>query len=198
MQIDYSYKIIIVGDTNVGKTSILNKINNIDNKNVTTTIGVDFLIKRIIFDDNIIAKLKIWDTAGHERFNTITSHYYRNINGIILCFDLSKKETFINLEKWFNEIKKYNNNKNIPIIVIGNKNDLNKNLDLEEINNFCKKINGEYLSISSYNDSSDYLFRNIISNIANKIRNVNFESREYKIKEINLDNNYRNYYCCFY
>lgn len=197
MNFDYLYKIIVVGDQYVGKTSILNKINNIDHKCLTTTIGVDFSSKIIIFDDNKIAKIRIWDTAGHERFNTITSNYYRNTDAIILCFDVTNKQTFINLEKWLNSIKE-KNDKNIPILIVGNKNDIKHNFELNELKQLCKKINSKYLIVSSYDNTSDYLFKNIILNLCLEIRNNNFHAKEYSLEDIKLNKRYRNNYSCCY
>tara|TARA_A100000164_G_C21882395_1_gene760944 strand:- start:1001 stop:1600 length:600 start_codon:yes stop_codon:yes gene_type:complete len=198
MNYDFLYKIIVIGDQYVGKTSILNKINNIDHKCLTTTIGVDFSSKIIIFDDKKIAKVRIWDTAGHERFNTITSNYYRNADAIILCFDVTNKNTFYNLETWLNSIKEKNDNKLMPILIVGNKNDIKNNFDLNELKQLCKKINSKYLLVSSYNDTSNYLFKNIILNLCLEIRNNNYNAKEYSVEDIECNKKYRNNYNCCY
>lgn len=198
MNYDYLYKIIVVGDQYVGKTSILNKINNIDDKCLTTTIGVDFSSKMIIFNDKKTAKVRIWDTAGHERFNTITSNYYRNVDAIILCFDLSNQNTFNNLEKWLDSIKEKNENKKIPILIIGNKNDIKNNFDINLLKSLSKKIDSKYLIISSHNSTSEYLFENIILNLCLEIRNNKYTAKKYSVEDIEFNKKYRNNYSCCY
>ena len=119
---DYLFKILLIGDSGVGKTAILSKF--IDEKfveNHVSTIGVDFKIKTINLDGKNI-KLQIWDTAGQERFRTITSTYYRGACGIFVIFDLTNMESYINITKWINEVDKYCND--IKIYIVGTKADL--------------------------------------------------------------------------
>lgn len=95
------YKVIIIGESRVGKTSIVNRLNN--NKfqeNTISTVGIDFV--NVFYKiDNVRVKLQIWDTAGQERFRTITKSYFRNVKAIVLAFDLTEKESFEKLEYWF-------------------------------------------------------------------------------------------------
>jgi len=148
---DYLFKILLVGDTGVGKSSILYRFT--DNKFSTvfpSTIGVDFKIKQVQIDDKI-AKLQIWDTAGQERFRTITQSYYRGAHGIFLVFDFNNIISFKNLEGWLDEIRRYAS-ASAQIIVIGNKveyTSLNRVED-QEVDNFCNKHNLEWYPASAY------------------------------------------------
>jgi small GTP-binding protein len=120
-----SYKIIIVGDSSVGKSSILNYyVNKTFYDSYDSTIGIDFKSKIINFDGKIV-KLQLWDTAGQERFRSIIRSYYRSCNGAIIVFDLTSNKTLESINMWLDELKNYNKNDYpIPIILVGNKSDL--------------------------------------------------------------------------
>lgn len=165
---DYIYKILIIGNSGVGKSSILLRFtDNIFKDSFISTIGVDFKVKTIQLDNRII-KLQLWDTAGQERFKTITHSYYRGAHGVILVFDLTDKDSFNNLEMWLNEIKSYNGNE-IPILLVGNKEDLREDRKIteEEINEFVKEKSLVYLETSSKDDVNIY---KIFESISRKIK----------------------------
>jgi len=117
----YIFKIILIGDSGVGKTSLMNryKDNTYESGNAAT-IGVDFVIKNITIGDKKV-KLQIWDTAGQERFRAIVSNYYRGANGILIVFDTLNKESFIHLKDWIEELKKQILLKSAEIRILGNK-----------------------------------------------------------------------------
>lgn len=120
---DYLFKILLIGDSGVGKSCLLMRF--MDEKYSETyisTIGVDFKIRTLHLDDKII-KMQIWDTAGQERFRTITSSYYRGAHGIIIVYDITDADSFDNVKYWLKEIGRYAN-KNVDILVVGNKLDL--------------------------------------------------------------------------
>jgi small GTP-binding protein len=127
---DASYKIIIIGDASVGKTSIMNRYSGNDfNEGSVATISTDFILKNIEMDGKKI-KLQIWDTAGQEKFRTLMSSYYRRANGVIIVYDITKKTSFANVQSWYTEAQK-----NIPdatIMLIGNKNDLEMKRDVQK------------------------------------------------------------------
>lgn len=119
---DYLFKIVMIGDSHVGKTSFISCVcEEPFNEKFVATIGIDFRIKNI-YDEFGITKIQLWDTAGQERFNTISQSYYRGSNAAIVFFDISNLESFLNVEKWINEYKAYNFNE--QILLVGNKIDL--------------------------------------------------------------------------
>jgi Ras-related protein Rab-11A len=120
---DYSIKIVVVGDSGVGKSNILtryaaNEFNN-DSK---ATVGVELYTKTYKINDKHI-KVHLWDTAGQERYKSITAAYYRGAKGAMIVYDVTRPETFNNVDKWFNEIREFGE-KNVQLLMLGNKSDL--------------------------------------------------------------------------
>lgn len=118
---DHLFKLLIIGDSGVGKSSLLLRFaDNTFSGNYITTIGVDFKIRTIEVDGEKV-KLQIWDTAGQERFRTITSTYYRGTHGVIVVYDVTSGESFANVKRWLHEIEQ--NCELVNRILVGNKND---------------------------------------------------------------------------
>ena len=125
-----TYKIIMIGDSAVGKSSILNYyINNSFQLSYNSTIGIDFKSKVTNINGKDI-KLQIWDTAGQERFRSIVRSYYRSCHGAIVVFDMTVPRTLENISNWLDEINNYMT-PNCPIVLVGNKS------DLYEDNGYC-------------------------------------------------------------
>lgn len=119
----YNLKIVLVGDSGVGKSNILSRYcNDKFIKEGQATIGVE-LENKFFKINNDYVNVSIWDTAGQERFKSITTAYYRGSQGIIIVFDLTKFDTFEHVKDWFSEVKK-SANSNIQCLLIGNKSDL--------------------------------------------------------------------------
>merc|ERR1711934_947193 len=119
----YLFKYIIVGDTAVGKSCLLLQFTDRRFQPVhDLTIGVEFGSRTITIDANQI-KLQIWDTAGQEKFRSITRSYYRGAAGALLVYDITRRETFEHLQSWLEDCRRYSN-QNIVIMLIGNKCDL--------------------------------------------------------------------------
>ena len=120
---DYLFKIVIIGDSGVGKSCMLLRFaDGTFTDSFISTIGVDFKIKTLNIDNKKI-KLQIWDTAGQDRFKSITSSYYRGAHGIILVYDITDNDSFRNIEKWLGDIERYGL-KDVNKLLIGNKCDL--------------------------------------------------------------------------
>jgi small GTP-binding protein len=118
------YKIVLVGDANVGKTHLLSRyIKGTLPRNPTPTIGVEFATRTVQIGSGTTIKAQIWDTAGQERYRAITSAYYRGAVGALLVYDISKHETFENTQNWLKELRQHAD-ANIVIMLIGNKCDL--------------------------------------------------------------------------
>ena len=120
---DMIFKLILIGDAAVGKTNILSKyLRDEFDPNSKSTVGVEFGTKNITLENNKI-KLQIWDTAGQERYRSVTSAYYKGAKGAILVYDITRKATFENIDKWIPDLKN-NGDSDIIIMLIGNKCDL--------------------------------------------------------------------------
>lgn len=121
-------KILVLGQANVGKTSLIERfINNKYTNDRRATIGVDFSSKSIEVTENLICVLQLWDTAGQERFNTgtLTSTFFRNADGVVLVYDVSCQESVEQLQQWREEImSRISGEFDLPTVVIGNKSDL--------------------------------------------------------------------------
>ncbi len=120
---DYLFKILIIGDSGVGKSAILLRFTeDTFSEHFISTIGVDFKIRTIEHEGKYI-KLQIWDTAGQERFRTITSSYYRGAHGIMVVYDVTDPESFDNVKQWLTEIQRYGS-ESVTKLLIGNKTDM--------------------------------------------------------------------------
>ena len=162
--------LITLGESSVGKTSLICRyVDNSFENSVISTVGLDFKLKHL----TILGKkltVKIWDTAGQERYNTIQYHLYKNINGILLTFDLTNTYSFEQLSKWYEQIQNQSQ-KNCIIVLIGNKNDLNEEIKIseEKANEFAKEHSLKYFPIScksgfNVNEVFDYLITEIVKN----------------------------------
>ena len=128
---DIVSKIVIVGDSGVGKTNILLRyLRNQHDSSTKPTIGVDFFAKDY-FNENQRAKIQIFDTAGQEKYRSICSTYYKNIDGAVVVYDISKRQSFDSLDFWMGEIVAYNQ-KNVQMLLIGNKTDLKEEREVSE------------------------------------------------------------------
>jgi Ras-related protein Rab-1A len=121
-EFDYLFKILLIGDSGVGKSCFLTRFSEDEfTEQYTSTIGVDFKIRSIYIDNSNI-KLQIWDTAGQERFKSITSSYYHGARGIIIMFDVTNSESFNHIQKWLEDANKYAGEDVIKLLV-GTKSD---------------------------------------------------------------------------
>ena len=147
--IKVNFSIILVGDSHVGKTSILKKfIDDEFNEETKCTISVDFRCKNLKIDKNLYASLKIFDTAGQEKYRSLTKSYYKQAQGIILVFDLTNEISFSKLNKWINEINE--NTENVVIILVGNKADSSdRKVDKINADNYAKERNIKYIETSA-------------------------------------------------
>ncbi|XP_038054831.1 ras-related protein Rab-35-like [Patiria miniata] len=137
---DHLFKLLIIGDSGVGKSSLLLRFaDNTFSGTYITTIGVDFKIRTIDLNGERV-KLQIWDTAGQERFRTITSTYYRGTHGVIVVYDVTSAESFVNVKRWLHEIEQ--NCDDVSRILVGNKNDCpeRKVVLTEDATNFAEQM----------------------------------------------------------
>jgi len=127
---EFLYKILILGDSSVGKTCFLTRYaDNTFQEVHMSTIGIDYKLKNVKMEDGKIVKLQIWDTAGQDRFRSITKNYYKGANGIVVIFSVTDKKTFGNVKSWIHQIKAEVDEK-VTIILVGNKIDDEENREV--------------------------------------------------------------------
>jgi len=147
---DYLFRILLIGDSGVGKSCLLMRFaDDTYSDNFVATIGVDFRI-RTMFLDGKKAKAQIWDTAGQERFRTICASYYRGSHGIIVTFDLTDRESFHNVRHWLEEIEKYVQ-PGINRMLVGNKCDMasKRAVTYDEARELADELGLHYLETSA-------------------------------------------------
>ncbi|XP_062226085.1 ras-related protein Rab2BV-like [Phragmites australis] len=147
---DYLFKIVLIGDSGVGKSNILSRFTRnefcLESK---STIGVEFATRTLQIDGKTV-KAQIWDTAGQERYRAITSAYYRGAVGALLVYDITKKPTFDNVQRWLRELRDHAD-VNIVVMMVGNKSDLNhlRSVPEEDGQAFSEKEGLSFLETSA-------------------------------------------------
>ncbi|XP_049577028.1 ras-related protein Rab-3A isoform X1 [Syngnathus scovelli] len=147
---DYMFKLLIIGNSSVGKTSFLFRYADDSFSNsFVSTVGIDFKVKTVYRNDKRI-KLQIWDTAGQERYRTITTAYYRGAMGFILMYDITNEESFNAVQDWATQIKTYSWD-NAQVIMVGNKCDLDEErvVALEKGKHLADQLGFEYYEASA-------------------------------------------------
>ncbi|XP_022096393.1 ras and EF-hand domain-containing protein-like [Acanthaster planci] len=119
------FKVVFVGDSGVGKTSFIHRFCHDDFRpSFSATIGVDFQVKTLAINDSLVA-LQLWDTAGQERFRSITRHYFRKADGIIIMYDVNSENSFINVRNWMNSVVE-STSESVVRMMVGNKTDMSE------------------------------------------------------------------------
>ena len=183
---DMIFKIVLIGDTSVGKTNILSKYltDEFDPKS-KATVGVEFGVKNFKIENNIV-KVQIWDTAGQERYRSITNAYYKGAKGALLIYDITNKKSFESLEKWISDLKT-NADDDMSIILLGNKTDLEDRrvVSTEEGKDKAEFYQISFMETSALNGNNiQKAFNELIMDVYKK----NHESFEKQAKvEINRD-----------
>ncbi|KAH1272304.1 Ras- protein Rab-11A [Aspergillus fumigatus] len=158
---------VLIGDSGVGKSNLLSRFTrnefNLDSK---STIGVEFATRSIQVDSKTI-KAQIWDTAGQERYRAITSAYYRGAVGALLVYDISKHQTYDNVNRWLKELRDHADS-NIVIMLVGNKSDLRhlRAVPTDEAKQFASENNLSFIETSALDASNvELAFQNILTEI---------------------------------
>ena len=163
-----TFKILTIGESGVGKTSILRRF--VDNKFLKThlaTIGIDFKTKNLNINGQEI-KLKIWDTAGQERFRNITTQYYKSADGIILVYDVTDEASFEKIRDWMEQILSNTQKDEIGLVLLGNKCDMEpRNITEEQGNKMAGELGINYFETSALsgqgiNDAFEQLTKDIM------------------------------------
>ena len=194
-----NFKIILIGDSGVGKSSLLKRaVKNTFDDNYQATIGFEFLLLHFQVNELKI-KFQIWDTCGQEMYRSLVQGFYHNSSLAVLVYDVSKKKSFESLDAWLQELRQHNEG-DLPVFLVGNKNDLNKAVTPEEGMNFSKVNNIIYFTECSaktgykikdiFFEAAKYLYH-----VYNKLKSENKIpiTKKLKIdKEDNNDNNNNN------
>ena len=201
MTYDEKIQIILVGESGVGKTSLIRRYtNNIFNSNHLETIGIEFYNKEEKINNKII-QIKFWDTAGQEIFHSLTKNFYRKADGIIIVYDITNKESFERVQDWIKSV--YDNTKTykeIQMIIVGNK------IDLEEMREVRKEDGlkiGKYYEIDFFEASAknaegvnNFMIKIIGDILNNKVNDRNtINIKNYKSGIDGDDNDTRNCFC---
>ena len=202
---DILLKLIIVGDTGVGKTNIISRyIKNEFSLTTKSTIGVEFGSKLVKKNGKLI-KLQIWDTAGQERYKSITSAYYKGAKGAFVVYDITREKTFKDIDKWITELKE-NGNEDMIIILIGNKLDLENSREviIDDVKRKAKELKVGFFETSALDGSNvEQAFDFIVEEIVKKkglLQDSNI-IQNYNNKAVNIDVGNKNsknskFLCC--
>lgn len=168
-KVDYVFKVVLIGDSAVGKSQILARFArnefSLDSK---ATIGVEFQTRTLVIQHKSV-KAQIWDTAGQERYRAVTSAYYRGAVGAMLVYDITKRQTFDHIPRWLEELRAHAD-KNIVIILIGNKTDLEDQrvVPTEDAKEFAQKEGLFFLETSALEATNvDTAFTTVLTEIFN-------------------------------
>ena len=202
--VDIVYKFLLLGESTVGKTSIIIRyIENTFNDSNTSTCGVDVKHKYVSCDNNKI-RLDIWDTAGQERFRGLAKNYFRGAHGFILVYDITNKESFIKLKGWIKDAKeKINKEDSYKIMVVGNKKDCENDRAVEynTLKQFGEDNKVIFSEVSAKTgEGIDKLFNDFVHELL-KYRNIGIyksdakEERTYSNLDLSLVENKHNCNC---
>ncbi|XP_072975330.1 ras-related protein Rab11C-like [Typha angustifolia] len=177
---DYLFKIVLIGDSGVGKSNILSRFTRnefcLESK---STIGVEFATRTLQIESKTI-KAQIWDTAGQERYRAITSAYYRGAVGALLVYDITKKQTFDNILRWLRELRDHAD-ANIVIMMVGNKSDLNhlRSVSEDDAQVLAEKEGLSFLETSALEAFNiEKAFQTILSEIYHIVSKKAFATQE--------------------
>lgn len=164
---DYLFKVVLVGDAEVGKTSLTTRFAyGTFTDGYISTLGVDFIVKSLPIN-NYIVKLQAWDTAGQERYAGVRPIYYRGAKGALLVFDITMRQSFVNVEKWLDQIRKFSGTE-VPIILVGNKIDLvdSRVVTTDEVQVFAAQKGMPFFETSA---KTDYAVNDVFQKLAELI-----------------------------
>ena len=195
---DYSLKVVVVGDSGVGKTCFLLRFVRDQWEGETQpTLGVEFLTKVVSTDTHRI-QLQLWDTAGQELFRSVTRGYYRGSAGAIVVFSLTSQDSFNNVAQWIQDIKEVARS-DVVTILIGNKSDLvdDRKVTREEAENFAKEHGMKYYETSAKTgDGIIEAVNGCVKLIEKKVSDGSYEVNQNGTEEISFHPEPKQKSCC--
>ena len=192
---DLVYKILLLGDSEVGKSCFLMRYaDNVFVDNHMTTIGLDYKLKYIQLDSGEIIKVQLWDTAGQDRYRTIAKNYYKGSHGILLLYDVTKTNSFENIREWIRDIREEVYEKAI-IFLIGNKIDKkeDRKIQTEQGAKLAEEFNLPYFEASAKSgENVDEIFKALYK----KISEVYIELQKEKGTKLSSNKKKKKKKCC--
>ena len=192
---DLVYKILLLGDSEVGKSCFLMRYaDNVFVDNHMTTIGLDYKLKYIQLDSGEIIQVQLWDTAGHERYRTISKNYYKGSHGILLLYDVTKTNSFENIREWIRDIREEVYEKAI-IFLIGNKIDKkeDRKIQTEQGAKLAEEFNLPFFEASAKSgENVDEIFKALYK----KISEVYIELQKEKGTKLSSNKKKKKKKCC--
>ena len=197
---DEKIKIMIIGESKVGKTSLISRYcnNDFDGGAYLSTVGIDFQVKNIILNNKNI-RIQIWDTAGQERYRNIAKSYFQSSDGFIIVYDISYIETFQKLDFWIEQIK-LNSQEYTKMILFGNKCDIEEGRQIseEEAKEYAKRNNIKYFEVSAKDGTNvteafEYFIKDILNSFS---PNENFKKRRSKMLSVPIKLPKKKSSCC--
>ncbi|KAF8968186.1 hypothetical protein BGZ46_010934 [Entomortierella lignicola] len=171
---DFLFKIVLIGDSGVGKSNLLSRFTRGDfNLESKSTIGVDFGARTVQVEDGKMIKAQIWDTAGQERYRAITSAYYRGAVGALLLYDITQHGTYESVSRWLSEVREHADS-NIIVMLVGNKSDLRhlRSIHTEEAKNFAEENGLMFIETSALDATNvDMAFTRLLTEIYKVVTN---------------------------
>jgi len=158
-----TFKIITLGNSGVGKTSIINRyIKNQFDTNIASTLGMNFDYKEIHFNNKDKIILKLLDTAGQEKYKSLAKSYFKNADAVLFVFSVDDKESFNTINEWMESFNSINSKINVPRYLVGNKNDLERKIEQNSIDEFARNNKIQFVSTSAKTKNNiDELFEEI-------------------------------------
>ena len=193
MDYDKTCQFLLLGDTEVGKTCLINRYTNgVFREEYISTVGIDFYTKQEEINNKTV-QVKLWDTAGQERFKTLTPSFLRNAEGVIIVFDVTSQDSFDNVKGWINSVKSNIGENVIPIIIVGNKIDMEnmREISKEDGNKTASENGFKYFETSAKTGKGvDEAFKELV----NQILDIQDKNDDEKVDErpsvkIHKDNN---------
>ena len=178
---DYAFKIVTLGESGIGKTSLINRFTYDTFEIQSTTIDNSICYKHLDIENKII-KIQLWDICGSERFRRVIPNFYRNASGAVVAYDISDKWSFDRVKFWVNEVKKYSNTET-NIVIVGTKCDiLDREVTEEEGKKLADELGVKYFETSAktgynVNEAYNFLIKEIIDNFKN------FEREKIELKK---------------
>ena len=192
---DLVYKILLLGDSEVGKSCFLMRYaDNVFVENYITTIGLDYKLKYIQLDSGEIIKVQLWDTAGQDRYRTIAKNYYKGSHGILLLYDVTKTNSFENIREWIRDIREEVYEKAI-IFLIGNKIDKkeDRKIQTEQGAKLAEEFNLPFFEASAKSgENVDEIFKALYK----KISEVYIELQKEKGTKLSSNKKKKKKKCC--